>query len=58
MMAMNPALVHMTNDYGSGLAGAFEGAWLTSSGQTSLCAKIGYDPTDAPLITQVWHNKY
>ncbi len=47
MMAMNPALVHMTNDYGSGLGGAFEGAWLTSSGQTSLCAKIGYDPTDA-----------
>lgn len=47
MMAMNPALVHMTNDYGSGLAGAFEGAWLTSSGETALCAKIGYDPTDA-----------
>ena len=47
MMAMNPALVHMTNDYGSGLGGAFEGAWLAASGQTSLCAKIGYDPTDA-----------
>jgi branched-chain amino acid transport system substrate-binding protein len=47
MMAMNPALVHMTNDYGSGLAGAFEGAWLASSGETALCAKIGYDPTDA-----------
>ena len=47
MMAMNPALVHMTNDYGSGLAGAFEGAWLASSGQSALCAKIGYDPADA-----------
>jgi len=46
MAAMNPALVHMSNDYGTGLAGAFEAAWLASSGQTALCAKISYDPAD------------
>ena len=36
----SPALLYMTNDYGSGLAGAFETAW----GTDNLCTKIGYDP--------------
>ncbi len=42
--ASNPALIHMTNDYGSGLADAFEGAW----GTDNLCIKVGYadDQTD------------
>ena len=42
--ASNPALIHMTNDYGAGLADAFEDAW----GTDNLCLKIGYadDQTD------------
>ena len=42
--ASNPALIHMTNDYGSGLADAFEDAW----GSDNLCMKAGYadDQTD------------
>ncbi|HJM23990.1 MAG TPA: ABC transporter substrate-binding protein, partial [Candidatus Thalassarchaeum sp.] len=41
----NPALIHMTNDYGSGLADAFADAW---GGEEFLCTKIGYadDQTD------------
>ncbi len=35
----NPAVLYMTNDYGSGLADNFEAAW-----DGSLCAKAGYDP--------------
>ena len=35
----SPAVLYMTNDYGSGLADNFEAAW---SG--SLCTKAGYDP--------------
>jgi len=43
--AANPALLHMTNDYGSGLADAFADAW---GGDDFLCTKIGYadDQTD------------
>ena len=42
--ATYPALIHMTNDYGSGLADAFEDAW----GSDNLCMKAGYadDQTD------------
>jgi len=42
--ASNPALIHMTNDYGAGLADAFEDAW----GSDNLCMKAGYadDQTD------------
>jgi len=48
--ASNPALLHMTNDYGSGLADAFEGAW----GTDNLCTKIGYEDstTDFSSVAQ------
>jgi len=48
--ASNPALLHMTNDYGSGLADAFEGAW----GADNLCTKIGYEDstTDFGSVAQ------
>ncbi len=41
----NVALIHMTNDYGSGLADSFAAAW---GGEEFLCTKIGYadDQTD------------
>ncbi len=39
--ASNPALLHMTNDYGSGLADSFDDAWVDSGG--TLCTKIGYE---------------
>ena len=40
----SPALVHMNNDYGTGLADAFEAAW----GADNLCTKVSYaqDSTD------------
>ena len=47
--ASNPALLHMTNDYGSGLADAFEGAW----GTDNLCTKIGYEDTTTTFTSQV-----
>ena len=47
--ATNPALLHMTNDYGSGLADAFEGAW----GTDNLCTKIGYEDTTTDFAAQV-----
>ena len=47
--ATNPALLHMTNDYGSGLADAFEGAW----GTDNLCTKIGYEDTTTEFAAQV-----
>ena len=47
--ATNPALLHMTNDYGSGLATAFENAW----GTDNLCTKIGYEDTTTDFTTQV-----
>ena len=47
--ASNPALLHMTNDYGSGLADAFEGAW----GTDNLCTKIGYEDTTADFTSQI-----
>ena len=37
----NPALIHMTNSYGAGLADSFESNW----GTENLCTKIGYDET-------------
>jgi branched-chain amino acid transport system substrate-binding protein len=45
------ALLHMSNDYGSGLADSFEAAW-TADG-TALCAKIGYDPLITDFTSQV-----
>lgn len=47
--ASNPALLHMTNDYGSGLADAFEGAW----GADNLCTKIGYEDTQTDFASEV-----
>ncbi len=47
--ASNPALLHMTNDYGSGLADAFEGAW----GSDNLCTKIGYEDTQTDFAAEV-----
>ena len=42
---MNPALVSMSNDYGSGLAGSFNASWNAMGG--SACVEIAYDPADA-----------
>jgi branched-chain amino acid transport system substrate-binding protein len=45
----NVALIYMTNDYGAGLADAFEGSW-----SEALCVKVGYDQdaTDFTSIVQ------
>jgi branched-chain amino acid transport system substrate-binding protein len=47
--ASNPALIHMTNDYGAGLADAFEDAW----GTENLCTKIGYEDTQTDFAAEV-----
>ncbi|MCH2437156.1 MAG: ABC transporter substrate-binding protein, partial [Candidatus Thalassarchaeum sp.] len=47
----NIALLHMNNDYGSGLADSFDDAW-TASGN-SLCAKIGYSESDTDFTSVV-----
>jgi len=47
--ALSPALLHMTNDYGSGLADSFEAAW----GADNLCAKIGYADTQTDFSAEV-----
>ena len=39
--AIMPALLHMTNDYGRGLADDFELNW-----GTQVCTRVGYDPAD------------
>ena len=39
--AKNPAILYMTNDYGSGLGANFEGNW---SG--AVCTKAAYDPAE------------
>ena len=46
--ASNPALLHMTNDYGSGLADSFESAW----GTDNLCTKIGYEDTQTDFAAE------
>jgi branched-chain amino acid transport system substrate-binding protein len=48
----NVALIYMTNDYGAGLADAFEGSWLGDN--ESFCVKVGYDAdvTDFSTIVQ------
>jgi len=48
---MNPALIHMTNDYGAGLADSFEGAWNDNVGD--LCLKIGYEDSTTDFSSQV-----
>ena len=39
----SPALIHMTNAYGAGLADAFEGSWIDNG--NTLCTKLGYEET-------------
>ena len=39
----NPALIHMTNAYGAGLADSFESFWTGMN--NSLCTKLGYEDT-------------
>jgi branched-chain amino acid transport system substrate-binding protein len=49
----NPALVHMTNAYGAGLADSFAGYWADAG--NTLCNQIGYDDTtitDASSLVQ------
>ena len=48
--ATNPALIHMTNDYGSGLADAFADAW---GGADFLCTQIGYEDTQTAFAAEV-----
>jgi len=51
--ATNPALVHMVNSYGAGLADSFKTNW-EAAGNT-LCAQIGYDEqttTDYSALVQ------
>ncbi|MBD51251.1 MAG: hypothetical protein CMB08_04960 [Euryarchaeota archaeon] len=45
MGLMNPALLHMSNDYGVGLGGAFNASWQAAGG--SLCMSLPYDQADA-----------
>ena len=47
----NPGILYMNNDYGSGLADAFEGAW-TDTGN-SVCTKASYDPDTPEASTLV-----
>ena len=46
----NPALIHMTNDYGAGLADAFADAW---GGADFLCTQIGYEDTQTDFAAEV-----
>ena len=48
MGVTNPAVIHMTNDYGSGFADAIEGAW-----DGDLCEKIGYSETQTSFATEI-----
>ena len=47
----NPALVHMTNAYGAGLADSFESFWLDMD--MSLCLKAGYEDTSTDFSAAV-----
>ena len=47
----SPALVHMTNAYGSGLADSFESYW-TAMGN-ALCTKLGYEETTTDFSAAV-----
>jgi len=48
MEAESPAIIHMTNDYGSGFADAIEGAW-----DGDLCAKVGYAETATSVASEI-----
>ena len=47
----SPALIHMTNSYGAGLADAFAGFW-TDNGNT-ICTTIGYEETTTDFSAAV-----
>ena len=47
----SPALVHMTNAYGAGLADSFESYW-TAMGNT-VCTKLGYEETNTDFAAAV-----
>ena len=47
----SPALVHMTNAYGAGLADSFESYW-TAMGNT-ICTKLGYEETNTDFAAAV-----
>ena len=47
----NPALIHMTNAYGAGLADSFESFWLDMG--MSLCLKAGYEDTATDFAASV-----
>jgi branched-chain amino acid transport system substrate-binding protein len=54
----NPALLHMTNDYGAGLAGATSAAWeaLDSNSDgtnNALCTTIGYAESTTDFTSQI-----
>ena len=48
MNVSNPAIIHMTNDYGSGFADAIEDAW-----DGELCQKIGYAETATSVASEI-----
>jgi len=47
--AESPAILHMTNDYGGGLADSIEEAW----GTEDVCAKIGYSETQTDFSSEI-----
>ena len=47
----NPALIHMTNAYGAGLADSFESFWLDMG--MSLCLKAGYEDSATDFAASV-----
>jgi branched-chain amino acid transport system substrate-binding protein len=47
----NPALIHMTNAYGAGLADSFESFWVDMG--MSLCLKAGYEDTATDFAASV-----
>jgi branched-chain amino acid transport system substrate-binding protein len=49
MNVTSPAILHMTNDYGSGLADTIEEAW----GTENLCQKIGYSESQTDFSSEI-----
>jgi len=47
----SPALIHMTNAYGAGLADAFEDSWIDNG--NTLCTKLGYEDTATDFSASV-----
>ena len=47
----SPALVHMTNAYGAGLADSFESYWTAMN--NTICTKLGYEETNTDFAAAV-----